>query len=460
MEKKRILNKISTWLCALVIVVGTLGGAVEVRAEGENDNAYYIDKALIDLGYPAGCVRDDYSKWGLPEGAKNYKYHLSLFKTSNKTSAYYEHVRVLCSNSPINFVSEVVEDTTSNSFAMMRVCFIPYSESDICSYTHTVDGAKWSDPCLETNMRQFANFAYYRVSNGQLGLSDTTNCIIGYADYNIYFDDRLVVKGNVSEVYAQDVGYLKNIKKKVLFKYGENYTVDSESAIHRISFDNTSTTGIDITDGNWVVRVFEQMAVYKRSEPTVNCFPNLPKVLIGEFPAENLTFDYNVQDALTLTTEETGEVDGYNAITTVMNGYVRSDNMFYQLYNKLTGKYGGYVLIKGDGTESNISNGTGTTVTPEGDVDDGGYIETPVGGGTGIGSNYDDAEHDANESVSDGTLGDAMNVLEGALNEFTSSVKIVPKVVAECFSFLPDWCLKMFGATIGLACLLIIWKLL
>ena len=281
----------------------------------------------------------------------------------------------------------------------------------------------------------------------------------------LYMKDGTVSEGmttvdNVENELPSDLGYLDDVFVKYLFKYGENYSVGTEEDINRICFSQYSTTGVDLLSGSYTIRLYEKFSVYKRSDPDVDIYPDLPLVLIGEYSPKDLFIDYNSIDAMARTSSVTGDVDGFNSWNIVIKQLIRNDNIYLQIVHKTTSGdiCGGYLCFNGTAKDDEDSLSTMTTLNPDLTVDtsDGGFVDKNYETTQGVGVDYEEAEHNADkhyQEVQNGGGG-----VSSSINDIVSQVGNMPQVIGKLFSFLPPWCLAFVGIAIGLWVTLMIIK--
>ena len=265
---------------------------------------------------------------------------------------------------------------------------------------------------------------------------------------------------NVENELPSDLGYLDDVFVKYLFKYGENYSVGTEEDINRICFSQYSTTGVDLLSGSYSIRLYEKFSVYKRSDPDVDIYPDLPLVLIGEYSPKDLFIDYNSIDAMAHTSSVTGDVEGFNSWNIVIKQLIRNDNIYLQIVHKTTSGdiCGGYLCFNGTAKDDEDSLSTMTTLNPDLTVDtsDGGFVDKNYETTQGVGVDYEEAEHNADkhyQEVQNGGGG-----VSSSINDIVSQVGNMPQVIGKLFSFLPPWCLAFVGIAIGLWVTLMIIK--
>lgn len=456
-DKKKFLNRVVTWMCALVVVMLSLG-SISFYASVPTSSERLLS-VMSQLGIPSPS---------LPSNAENYKF---LFVRD--TGGYYRLYGVdstvgntplygayYCSQYNIKYLSIVGQGFYN--YLIYHDNFDYSGDIVGTTYSCSYNGSKWYD-------RFVTEWDTSKPYHGTVSVKSTDDII--YSDFDIYkgcYFSQCSTCGNagdgsiyydspydlpkIVDSYNGSLGYLTNVTSKKMIIDGDKQGTQTK---YKFSFDTTSSSGVDLTSGDYVIKLYEQTAIYKGGiwQP-FSC----PRVPIGDFDASKGNLDFNIADAMTKTDTVTGDIEGYDFLSIALNNYVRADSYWLQIYNKTTGEYGGFVEMKNNpnlqgqftvsthhGNENDMSYSDG--------LDNGGYVGDTVDTNIGIGTDYENAELDADR----GDLGDSGELID-QLDDIVSTVTTVPEIFRRLFSFLPDWCLNFFGISVGLSSLLILWK--
>lgn len=435
-DKKKVglLKRIAAGVCAFMMVLGCLESDLFFAIEYGMQSGYFGKYDSSKLWVSSDAIVD----YTLPVDTSEKPYYLIIgddygfvyYCLFDDVSKFY----ISCDDAAMGICSDVLKNCGASTYYFYKSggWTTKSSGSGTSSYPITF--------CNGASM-------YY---NGI--------CILD-ANFDMYANTgELVYRSSVSTsggIYNSSLGYLQNVAVKYLTIQGDISRVKSK---YKFTFDTKSTSGIDLTSGDYSIKVYEQMSIYKFAY--LQDF-DTPKVLIGEYDAGGGSFDFNISEALEKTDAGTGDVDGYNMFTIALNGYQRSDTYWLQIYNKSTGEYGGFVKVSSlPGTTPPIFSAetvvaSGDDITGSGDRDNDGYVDSIVNGSTGNGTNYDDAELNADNNASNSNSG---SDFLSEINDMVSMVSAVPQLFGSLFSFLPDWCINLLGAGVGFSVVLLIWK--
>ena len=289
----------------------------------------------------------------------------------------------------------------------------------------------------------------YNIYQYRICYSNYDLCCVDTGKVLLYKGFTLTSPGS----YNSSIGYLQNIKRQTLYLENDAFSPIDETLKYQFTFDKTTTTGLDITDGNWSVRHYMQVEVKnaKKDYETVEIYD---KVQMGEYSASSCKVGYMFKDIAEKLHEESG-FDGLSWWESNGLGYITYYNDYFQLVRTNEDgsvEYGGFVKVWQD--EYNINHST--TLGEDESQDDTGYNDNIVSGSHGSGGTYDEAEHDADENASNSSNADSE--LIDQVGDIVSTVMAVPEIFARMFSFLPDWCLNFLGISVALSAAIIVWK--
>lgn len=345
-----------------------------------------------------------------------------------------------------------------------------YKYSLVCdgAFCNSSDGGKTWTSAVKPGSSLSPNFEVCIVNPTLNQLYVEPNYLVE-SSVPIRFGDYELKLGGLEESYKPEIGYLQNVTTRTTWLSDNGGDMKEDTTRFVVKYDTVSTTGVDLTSGEYVVRLFVQKAYFRNqfNDGINNSYDwgedivydnNFPLVYYDEFDASVGKLSYDLSAIVSAVSECENRYSPAQMMTKFIHESVIT---YYQIYNKNTGECGGYVQLLESGM-----NGTykATTYDYELNVDDGsglngGYVDKDYNHSMGGGTTYEDAELNAerNESLLNGV---SMDDIKGAINSFTSTLGVVPKAIGSVFSFLPSWCLNLLGVAFGLVAVLIVYKLL
>lgn len=433
-RKKQIIKRIGAFLCALVVSLSCIGSmpfyaadtSGEVLFDAYKDRYTYEHNSEIDLSKLP--TDDTYCHYVIVKYVNSDTYYCFV---SNKTS----------------FKLDVSSDSISKK-AIWKYFFsgyVGYSSKDLVNWTRSSSsstGFYW---------------AYIYKDSGDDAINGQYMQYVA-SDIPIYAGSLQIEFNTKVETYVSSLGYLQNLVTRTTWLTDSKGNADYNTTRTSVAFDLTTTTGIDLTSGDYVVRMYGQRAYFKNNfndgfkdsySGDILFDDDFPLVYFGEFDASSGKFVYDDDDLYSLIdVVDTEKYSGWDLfVNQIHQGCIR----YYQVYNTKTGEYGGYVRVINEGKDIQ------TTVRDDLSVDNDGFVDKDLNHSIGSGTTYEDAELNADkyqENIGDGNF----SSLEGAVNSFTSTLGVVPRAIGSVFSFLPTWCHDYIGLCFGLLVALVVWK--
>lgn len=416
-------NRICAFVCALVMVFGCLGGAVPVKAATISN----LNEFLTIAGLP---IFDGYDE--------SYTYYLySGFDSSKPDNVAVYLTAVYGSYSLYADGSNGICNLNSSSSKYMLYMLndsgwtLSYSRSGV-----TTLNFGWG--CAQSDMPIYYFDKEVYSKSGELVF------LSGF---------KLLNEDAADQIYSSSVGYLQNLTSDTYYlQMSDNdFNTDDTSQREIWKFSKETTTGIDLTSGDYTIRHYIQPVLCENYDES-GVIEKYDMYLMGEYDAANLRIEYKQTD-YAYKLEEYGHKN--TSVTDFLLGRFQLHWQYFQIVNNETGEYGGYVVMKpvGDSTFDSV------TTTPDGEKDPTGYDGIKIENNVSHGLTYEQAEHNAiaKREESSGDAVDGSGLVD-TMNTSISTVQAIPTLLASIFSFLPDWCLNMFGASVGLAALIILWK--
>lgn len=427
--KKKLIHRIGAIVCALVVAVSCVVGSVPYYADvsvslPDVESAYVQYEECRTTNY----VICEYSNCFVLITSPKFIYHdqsgeTEYYYTSSYNTSYYTTTWVLDDNGNWSRYS--------------------YVRSSYSLSTH-LDGV-------------FKNYYDLDITDFVLNIIYSSCDILGDNTDNVYLSSGWQEGYNVDNVggvYNSSLGYIKDVKRQSLYLNDSVFALVEDSLKYQFTFADTSTTGYNIVGDDWKLRHYMQIEI-KHAEKEYETVKLYDKVYMGEYATSDLKVGYMYKDSLDKLYTESG-FSGLSWWDSAI-GHVVFINDYFQLVRTNDDgsiECGGYVKVWQD--EYNINHSA--TLDNEENEDSGGYNDNIVEGSHGCGDTYEEAEHESSENESNNSSD--LDEFEFALNDFISTIGAIPKVIGVIFSFLPPWCLGVFGLSFSFLCLLIVVKFL
>ena len=431
-KNKNFFKRIGALVCALVVAVSAMGVGVPYYASDDLSIKRYerMKSAFLqyDLDLSMYNIRDDY---------------------------YY-----ICSydfNSGIVFFYGVHKDDVGECVV------VKYNFGSYVNQSYTIDLAHRNRFEQESD---YWDYNYVDVFSDSIRTNRDSSSLVPYGqDYIILYSDLDIYNWygvkepldeddlyysaipylNNGEFYNSSFGYLQNITCKTLYLDDEEGHKDLNTLRYVYSYDALSTTGIELTNGEYSVRHYLKYVVRDSAKKIVREYD---LALCDVYDATNLKIVFDVY-----TTRENYEnMQGVEPLSWWESGVLGYELYVYDYLQIVRTnedgsiEYGGYVSLcdNADTLDENMFEDTN------------GYIDKDIPSSSGSGSSYDNAENDANNNISNSG---SLNEMESILNDYASTLGSIPIVVANIFGFMPSWCLGVVALSFSFLVILIVYKL-
>lgn len=403
-KRKKLIKRIGALLCALVVAVSSLGVSAPFRAETVSNVS----------DYPA-C----------PSG---YEYVVLFF---NDNYRIYQ--------APVFYFD--YDDAESLGCGSALYC--SYSNSyPMRYYVYDKNYYEWS--YVNATSSGSPRNVLYKISCSIPQADRVLNIV--YSSCDIYDVEGNLIFKKSGESYNSTFGYLQNVSRKSTYIRDALYNYDDDSLTYHWYHDLQSTSGVDLTSGEYKIRHYISNATvtgYGKGD----IVEMSDKYLMAEYDASQGYFSYLQKDYLDKLTElgceELGFIDVY------LKGYFTLQHHYFQIVNTSTNEVGGYLhFYPKDATDDNF----GVEMEFEGlddnfDVDENGpsgYIDTPNGSGETV--------EDALENADEPKLDDLSGVEEfiDVVKAYGSEVENVSNGVGALFGQFPPWVLGVLGLSFAL----------
>lgn len=420
----KVRKRIMCIAAAVLILFGCIGGPVSFKA-ADSDSALSLFFQNRESMIADSSVLDGIE---LPDEALNSTYWAVFKSPSGLITVYYSDDVV-----PI-FLD--IKSSVENSFYLNM-------QWNIGVHKQYYSNSSWNTTDDTTTIN---GYTFGVISSDDVFSDD----YIDYVASNYGLDYGIYKFFGYEEFYSSELGYLNNIDIRLLKLTDSSGNVDVYSGLYRILFDSLSTTGVDLTQGNYFVRVYGQCAIYDKDWDLVS--PDMPLIFIGDadIGLDPTRVEYYKQAFFDAVTEGTGQdvIDAiYTAWNINFNGYLRRDTVYLQICkinDDASIEYGGFTKLAVQSVDYATLEDTYviSTVTPDLDQDDSGYSGEVVEEQIGHGTSYDDGNLDIEEN---GGVTDSGEDFVNSVNTLLNMIGAFPNIIGTLFSFLPPWCLQIAG---------------
>lgn len=382
-----------------------------------------------------------YTKNYFYSGFDDYNLGYGLIESESGSGVYYKTQTLTTKSSSMNGVYYVCLGW-SQAFANTAFEVVSSSGS---GYVFSMTADEYN--ATPSSYTQEQATAYYLINNVLSVYGDDVS-----KAPNVSIDEYVEEK---DPVYNADLGYLQNIGRQVIYKGASGTNQDYK---FKYTYGLTTSTGFDLrTEGADVEYLIKVKGGYKT---LFGNYYSLPTVMSDSFYAGNgMSYFYIDSETFNdlVLSFRTDDVPFTASLSYIEYVYMRpilkdGADVFYGLWSKVYVEDGSYKVDYGTTSDGNVS--------AEGDGEDDDFNSVGSGGvseSLGSGSDWDEAESNSKPSGSTSTTDDEL--LEQA-ESLVSQIGEIPQLIATLFSFLPSWCLTLFGVGFGILVLLIIYKLI
>ena len=447
-NKKKLIKRIGAVLCALVVAVSSLGMSgtyyadmlpIDILASNKDKLVYYCDS--VDFEMPAS----GYDNYALFHNSLYDSWTLYLFNAEKLNL----RVRYFTSAFVNELVCGYLVSSASGGGCLYR------SSDNFGTWTKIGD----SDfELFEFNEDRGEFLCFYE---GEASWSSSPSIQFHSSSVPIYLNDVVIFNGDEGfsdpmGKYNASLGYLQNVKHNVVFDdvpLGENV---ADTFTERWYYDSLSTTGVDLTSGDYVIRYYqEKWIVTGYGENDV--VKKSDRYVLGDYIVQNgyiETYSENVESTLV----GQGYVEP-SIFDLLWNKFVTT-HYYFQIVNAKTNEVGGllHVYLTDDNGKFGVEH-IGETLDNEGNFDEGGYkdfIDEDKVTTDDVEQGFNDLENGSN--VDFGTV-DGVDEFGVILESFASQVSNVTGGVRALLSSMPPWVLGLLGVSFVLLVVGIIFKI-
>lgn len=411
-------------------------GVYGVLGEKHNDIYYYV---CSDSSFTV-TYTENYFYSGFDEYDSFVGYNYGLIESESGSGVYYKNNTITTESSSWNGVYYVClgwsQVFSSSAFDVVS-----------CSGSGYVFSMTEEEYNATSGRGQDIRTAYYLIDNVLAVYGDDVT-----KAPNISIDEYIEEN---EPVYNADLGCLQNIGREVIYKRASGTNQDYK---FKFTYGLTTSTGFDLrTEGADVEYVIKIKGGY---DTLFGNYYSLPTVVSDSYYSGNgMSYFYIDSETfnnlvLSFRTDDVPITATLNFTEYVYMRPILKDGTctYYGLWSKVYGDEGDYKVDYGttpDGNVSDEEDGEDDSFTSFGSDD----VTDSIGGG----DDWDEAE--SNSKTNDDTSVDTDDLMENA-ESIVKQIGQIPQLIADLFSFLPSWCLTLFGVGFGVLVLLIIYKLI
>lgn len=439
-KRKKLIKRIGAGVCALILVFGCMGTVPYYAGENSSEceewflqnKDLYLYRENVNLQLPDAC--NDYSY---------YRVYHTDFNGSRFVLYLCNKAYTLCGE-----ITKYENNSVLYSYALFTGGYdVVYSSSD---------GITWNvgspvPSFITCNFNFDGSYDYLDSSyNTKLVYSNYDLC--GYVSGKLFLNGYAYDSFNKPESYNSSLGYLQNVSRKSTYIRDFLYNYDDDSLTYHWYHDLQSTSGVDLTSGEYKIRHYISNATVKGYEKD-DIVEMSEKYLMAEYDASQGYFTYLQKDYLEKL-ESLGYVDP-SWIDIYFKGYFVLQHHYFQIVNTSTNEVGGYLHIyPKDATDDNF----GVELMYEGTDLDGNIDEDAPNGyfdsTTGSGETLEDALENADEPKFDDLSG--MQEFIDTIETYGSQVENVSKGFGALLGEFPPWFLGVLGFSFALLFIVVI----
>ena len=462
-KKKKLIHRIGALICALVLSVSVLGTSVPYYASEDSAISVFREhcvdyRTTVDFDIPYNLV-------------SSYDYYYVFVRSGT-------YCFLWGTNVPFEY-SCISDRNETSKYTYYNLNTVGFGSSGSL-YVKALDGSfDWTSTSLGSyglSSNYSIGASYYEYDNGNTEYRFSSYSYLQFVESNepIYLsnDNSVFLSASADDVpsYNSNLGYLQNISRKIVFDevpLGENV---NEKYTERWYYDQYTTTGVDLTSGDYFIRYYQERWIVTGYEKE-DVVDKGNRYLLGDYLVQNGYIETYSEDV-----ESTLAGQGYEEPTFFdlwFNKFVTT-HYYFQVVNAETGEVGGLVHIYL--TDDNGSFGVdliGETTDLDGNVDDDGYsdfieedkitTDDTDAGFTELEQNNETTLEEWFESFRDDSIED-LDELEGSdafstiFETYVSQVSDVSKSIGAVFELLPPWVVGVFGLSLVLLFVLMILK--
>lgn len=439
--KKKFFNRVGAFVCALVVLVGCLGGTTNYYADAWSEHISSFDWETYKNNHPDMFSNEEYVELysDLCKGSCLDGYY-NLFLIYKDGSMIFH----IYSTSPVVLARS--GNAIGYSFGSTR--YVRVATADNLNFVS-------NSSYLTSNFQNIAWLYDYNtpISNGQ-GMRYL------YSDYDVLWSESGSVaftpSGSPIDV---DLGYLQDVRLTNAYTSGVLGNYDNDSLTRKWRYSQYTTTDIDLCDGNYSVRHYiKPVGVSGYEKEDIK--KEFDMYLMGTYDANNLYFQYAQKDYDTIMASQ--GYDGLGFSEMYLKGWFVLYHHYFQIVNNDTGSVGGYVHIypydaKGEnfGVEY-----VGETLDKDMNLDENGYSGVVNESEIGTGETIEDAFENAKPESEKGIDFTGVDEFASVLESYVGQVSNVTQGIGALFNSLPPWLLVTLAIGISLTVFLGVIKII
>lgn len=373
MKKKTILTRISALVCALVMLFTSnsvfLASDIHITY-GENGcyNSYANREWTLETNSSRLASKVDYSMDDitLPSFVTDGTYPYYLIKHYKYSET--EYIEIYVSDEKdilLRCMAEIIAVEGNNDILWTTVSS---NNVDGC-YKSTDKGKTWTqqtDTSISLHSVRVDGSEFVNSEN-MFGGNCNLVCECGKHYYTLDGDDiSLGSGGSAPDVeYDGTIGYLQDLRHSITYARGVLYNYNEKSRTDRWSFDNITTSGLDLSSGDYSVNYYIRTNLVKGYEDS-DIIEKGEKYFIGNYDADVGYIQYLYEDMMenlySQGYEDIGFIDAY------LLGRFRLSWYYFEIIDNTTGASGGYICVKPKDADPN-NHGVEYEVLPVDDDD-------------------------------------------------------------------------------------------
>lgn len=452
MKRKMILKRITSFVCAMMVLIGAVGGAVPYFA---NVNLTSISLTEINSHREYYSIKVD----ELPFDSEERLWYM-VYQSSPARGLL------------IVFPSEyewTINHISYNVGGSLRHYYKMYSSlpdgTETYWYTPSMGFYQNDDSLLATDLCEYREsdnvwkYGYKLVaSNFDVGID------------GVMLFEATHPRQDVPDIPDEplgSVGFLWGINHEITYARGKYYNYNEDSRTDRWTFDKILTSGEDVSLGGYTVKHYVRPVLVNGYDDE-DVIEKYQKFYDDTYDADNCYIQYLNKDL-----QEKLYEQGYDDVSWfdkyILGRFILRWH-YFELIDNETGRSDGYVRVRQKDADS-INGGTEYLIEAVDEYDnlidgyeahvgyigEGTYVKSE---GEDIEDAFDDAEDDIEEQEDHTNIVnlDGVSIFASVMESFADSTANFSAVIGNFFNCLPPWVLTVFGLSVALTFLAFIIK--
>lgn len=460
-NKNKLIKRVSAFLCAFMILFSDFGASCySASVLSTTDISAYVE--VVHEGLSKQYLFTD--SYVLPSVVNDYEYYMLMTRNDG-------YMTLLLSNTPICMTDYDGKLGVDDSYVSLDI-YPMTSEGDMPIMYSSSNGVNWSITNPQTRFGSYVDYvddvnntdSYSPYFLGNKFVTSNHDITLLGTPFVVFDSNGPVPLG---PRFDSTLGYLQNVRMHTVFDDVPLGETTGEKWTSRWYYDKYSTTGIDLTSGDYMINYYQERWIVKGYGKD-DVVEKSDRYLLGTYIVQNGYIETYSEDI-----ESTLAGQGYeepSMLDLLWNKFITT-HYYFQIVDAKNNQVGGFlhIYLTDDNGKFGVEH-IGETLDDKGEYDDGGYkdfIEDDSITTDDIEQGFDELEQDNEQTLEEwfesfGGVG--VDKLEGSdafstvFESYASQVSEVSNAVGAIFGVLPPWILGSIGISFVLLIILMILK--